>query len=176
MSIWAVLLDENSETVDEWFSKAVRAFCDALEIYCMRAELSEDERDDYYGLLRWFTEIAAQMSEPLCILSQAATFPWKYSEDEYDIYLSDMSFMMPQVLSYPEFVQECRNRQDENPYVETKTMLKVVNDLLRVLHEQKPLEEWWYVEEDSIPDFKSLSQILKEAQANNVTKVRIGYE
>jgi hypothetical protein len=178
MSIWATLLNENDELVTDWTSDAVFSFChEALISYCHRAEWSRDDRDFYAGLLEWFTPIANRMTEPLCLLNQAAIPRWEYSEEEYERYIYDISVMMPgePTLSYPEFIQKCQAAQLDDPYIEVKTMLKVVEDLLRVLQDIKPPDTWWYSEVDSVTGFEELFEILKIAEANGVNKVRFGY-
>lgn len=149
MGIWATLLDENDEQFSQWNSKAVFVFCaEAIVSYCHRAELTREEREDASEILDWFTSIAKEMSESLCMLNLATEPPWEYEEHEYSRYLSDAEkWPGAYLLSPVEFLERCREQDD--PYMEPIQMALIVKDLLQTLKTLRPRETWWYKEEDT---------------------------
>ncbi|NIT61621.1 MAG: hypothetical protein GWN00_37100, partial [Aliifodinibius sp.] len=99
------------------------------------------------------------MTTPLCLLNQATEEPWKYRNDEYEYYLLDLQ---PILLAWPdifpmtleEFEAKCDDPFD--PYLGTKQMYDIVQDLLLALKKIKPPATWWYYEENTWLDFEDL--------------------
>jgi hypothetical protein len=150
-------------------------FVTPLSLYCSwESQGSPEENFEPWMRenLEWFSSIAGEMKENLCLIAQTISIPWEYSENQYEKYQADCQAAHPNYpgMSKDEFVHACRRM--EQAWTDTTTLRIIIDDLIQALKKVHPPDTWWYEEKLSLKDLELFSRTLSAVAEKGHQKVR----
>ncbi len=154
-------------------------YCDFRSEQKAAVQINVEDRE----LIDWFAAINSHMTTDLCLLCRIIWGYWDYKDDEYTRYVQETSAYLEKltpenrtekILSDEEFSNVCA--EDNETWVDPTRLQQVAEDLVRVFHEMKPSDKWWYHEDITPRHFHALAKTLAVAVEKGYTKVRLNCE
>ena len=147
--------------------KAILSLLTALSVYCHGTQEAL--------MARWFTELEAELGEPICLVAQPLirsfyAGDWNYSEDDYQWFLRRTGSTTITEEEFRESVRQIRRK-----WVDASSLLTSVDRLVQSLAGSKLYAAWWYEPGETETQFQSLSQTLSLLVRRGVDRARIQF-
>lgn len=147
--------------------KAILSFLTALSAYCHGTQEAL--------MARWFTELEAQLGEPICLVVQPLirsfyAGDWNYSEDDYQWFVRRTGSATITEKEFRESVRQVREK-----WVDARSLLISVDKLVQSLAGSELHAAWWYEPGETETQFQSLSQTLTLVVRREVDRARIWF-